>query len=210
MKFLCWIQKWLTPPIIPYLIQKRRSPLDLFDGGGQAFKGITRRARVYGEYGVGESTLWVHKNTEALIVSVETDPVWAEKLRQSVDLSRVEVRHVDVGGVGDWGRPNGYSQMENFFIYFEGIWRGKLSPDVVLVDGRFRVSCFLTSLLRAAPGTTIIFDDYVPREFYHVVERLIAPSFYDGRQAIFTVPTMNEELRAEALKLRDAFAYCMD
>jgi hypothetical protein len=210
MKFLPWIQKWLVPPIVPYLIQKKLTPSGLFEGGGIAFKDITRKAKVYGEYGVGESTIWVHNNTDALIVSVETDPVWVEKLAQHIGSSRVELKHVDVGGVGDWGRPNGYSKMENFFLYFEGIWEGKVSPDVVLVDGRFRVSCFLTSLLQAQPGTIIIFDDYVPREFYHVVERIISPSFIDGRQAIFTVPTLNDEIRAEALKLRDAFAYCMD
>ena len=33
--------------------------------------------------------------------------------------------------------------------------------DCVLVDGRFRVCCFLTSLKNAEQGTRIIFDDYV-------------------------------------------------
>jgi hypothetical protein len=100
--------------------------------------------------------------------------------------------------------------MENFYLYFEGIWTGQVTPDVVLIDGRFRVSCFLTSILRAQPGTAIIFDDYVSREFYHVVERLISPSYHDGRQAIFKVRPMNEEMRAEVLSMRNAFAMCMD
>jgi hypothetical protein len=46
-----------------------------------------------------------------------------------------------------------------------------LVPDTVLIDGRFRVASFLFSLLSARIGTTILFDDYVDRPVYFVVEQ---------------------------------------
>jgi hypothetical protein len=41
--------------------------------------------------------------------------------------------------------------------------RGAVKPDLVLIDGRFRLACFLHPLLAAAPGTPILFDDYTNR-----------------------------------------------
>ena len=94
----------------------------------------------------------------------------------------------DLGVVKAWGRPAGYDLEENFSVYTDWIWLHNEKPDVVLVDGRFRVCSFLTSLLQAESGTKIIFDDYVNRQHYHFVERFISPVAFFGRQALFIVP----------------------
>ena len=104
------------------------------------------------------------------------------------DRANVTLQHVDLGAVGKWGKPVSYDHMENFDCFFNAIWEHSDLPDVVLIDGRFRVACWLTSYLRAAPGTTILFDDYYPRPTYHVVERIDAPRERCGRQAKFVVP----------------------
>jgi len=61
-------------------------------------------------------------------------------------------------------------------------------PDVVLIDGRFRVAVFAQALVRAAPGTRIIFDDFTVRDHYHVVKELLSPEQVSGLQALFIVP----------------------
>ena len=61
-------------------------------------------------------------------------------------------------------------------------------PDLVLIDGRFRVCCFLTSLARAEAGTILLFDDYRDRPLYHLVEEFVQPSRQCGRQTAFVVP----------------------
>ena len=61
-------------------------------------------------------------------------------------------------------------------------------PELVLIDGRFRVACFLFSLINGSPGTKIIFDDYVNRPHYHVVEEFIKPIETCGIQALFIIP----------------------
>ena len=60
-------------------------------------------------------------------------------------------------------------------------------PDLILIDGRFRVSTFLSCVLKF-PGAKVLFDDYVDRENYHVVESVIKPKRTVGRIAEFKVP----------------------
>ena len=76
---------------------------------------------------------------------------------------------------------------DNFLNYANDIWNRELKPNFVLIDGRLRVLCFLISLKNCNPGTKIIFDDYVSRKYYHIVEELIKPSSDDGRQCLFEV-----------------------
>jgi len=82
-----------------------------------------------------------------------------------------------------------------------------LSPDLILVDGRFRVACFLASLLRGTPGTPILFDDYVGREErYAHVERYVKPSQPLGRTMLFEVPDGLDKGKIAM----DLARFCMD
>jgi len=84
----------------------------------------------------------------------------------------------------------------------------KSQADVILIDGRFRVSCFLYSLINAKKDSIIIFDDYLNRPWYHIVEDVIP--LYDkcGRQAVFKVPaTFNKSLAQDLLS---KFLYVFD
>ena len=58
-------------------------------------------------------------------------------------------------------------------------------PDLILVDGRFRVACVLESLLSLSPlsETQILLDDYVGRPEYGVVEQY-ADIELAGRMAV--------------------------
>ncbi len=60
-------------------------------------------------------------------------------------------------------------------------------PDVVLIDGRFRVACFLTVMLRATKPVTVLFDDYHKRPEYHWIEEFGAPVDRARRMARFEV-----------------------
>jgi len=63
-----------------------------------------------------------------------------------------------------------------------------VKPDLVVIDGRFRVACFLHSLLAAEAGTPILFDDYTNHPRYHLVEEFCPIEQSEGRQALFSVP----------------------
>jgi len=91
------------------------------------------------------------------------------------------VVHIDLGSVGGWGRPTGYRRAAAFPEYFNA----DFDPDVVLIDGRFRVAVLLAVVRNARVGTQIVFDDYARRERYHVVEQLVKPVEINHRQAFF-------------------------
>ena len=57
----------------------------------------------------------------------------------------------------------------------------------MLIDGRFRAACLAAVLLRAKRPTTVLFDDYAKRGYYHRVEQLARKEEMIGRMARFTV-----------------------
>ena len=165
----------------------------LFDGDDRLFKQKVLDANVVGEYGCGKSTNWILKNTNAQLLSVDTSSQWVKRTCEinSPFLDRLSIEHVDVGPLGNWGRPVGYSHAENFSTYTDSIWSHVLKPDLIIVDGRFRVACFLTSLKNADEGALIFFDDYTNRPHYHYVENYVSRVEVCGRQSMFIVPPKN-------------------
>jgi len=204
----------MTPPYVVSAARRLRERIRgerLFDGDDEAFKRIASRSRVYGEYGSGTSTIWMLENTSALVLSVDSSEEWTSTVRaRSGHSDRLLAHWVDLGPIGRWGRPLGYSHRDRFSEYADWIWRQDERPDLVLVDGRFRVACFLTALYEADPGTYIVFDDYTSRPHYHVVEEFVSPEIRSGRQAIFTVPKLGAAKREAVANLRDAFRLVLD
>ena len=70
-------------------------------------------------------------------------------------LSRLIINYIDLGKVGGWGRPINYDKINNFAKYTDFIWKQSEKPKLVLIDGRFRVCCFLTSLKYADAVTKL-------------------------------------------------------
>lgn len=164
---------------------------------------------VFGEYGAGESTTWVYANTTMQILSVDTSKEWVDTVRAKANGDpRLDIRWIDIGELREWGRPKTYTHRAQFPAYIESIWNREQTPELVLVDGRFRVSCFLYSLLHATPGMNIIFDDYTTRAQYHVVEEFVKPTETCGRQACFIVPDTFD--RDMALEFQQAFQLICD
>jgi hypothetical protein len=188
-----------------------KRPGVLFEGSDRCFKEIVSRVRVYAEYGMGKSTVWVLQHTDAKILAVEGDPKWIEKVRDEAGApDRLDCTHVDLGRLLKYGRPADYSRRENFVEYTDAIWRREDKPEAVLIDGRFRVCCFLTSLKHAEAGTYIVFDDYTDRPHYDIVETFLAPRELCGRQAVFQVPERDTLDLPRISDYIDRFRYVMD
>ena len=189
---------------------RRKDKGFLFDGNEAVFKALLPQTDTHAEYGVGKSSLWVLVNTWASIFAVDTSQYWIDQVGSKAGESsaRFDIDWVDLGPIGWAGRPKNYAKRASFRRYTESPWNRGQKPEVILVDGRFRVACFLYSLANADPGATIFFDDYKDRDHYHVVEEFLKPAQFCGRQAIFDVPATldREALLAEYEK----FQYVMD
>ena len=120
----------------------------LFDGDDYLFKQYLSNCKTYFEYGVGQSTIWVLENTECIIISVDTDKNWINKVSLPKYKKRIKLNWINLGDLGKWGRPKTYKYRNKFFDYIKNV-EFNIKADVILIDGRFRVACFLFSLLNA-------------------------------------------------------------
>lgn len=162
----------------------------LFDGDDAVFKQAIQNVDYYGEYGMGKSTIWAVNNTQVKkIFSVDTSKKWIDKVQGDVKRTNVLVaKWIDLGRLMKWGAPIDYSKRENIINYVKSIWKHEEKPQLILIDGRFRVACFLYSLAIGASGSKIIFDDYIDRPHYHLIEEFVKPVKVCGRQCMFIIP----------------------
>lgn len=190
-------------------VEQSSGPVLPFDGKGQLWVALIPHTERYAEWGTGESTAFALRETTCRVRAVDTSSEWLEQtLEPWGSDSRIEQQHVDLGPLLGWGRPASYRFRDRIDDYLSGPFGGGFNPDLVLVDGRFRVACFLSALLHAAAGTLIIFDDYRNREHYHIVEEVLEPIAISGRQAVFVRPETIDEWAVKRL-LAD-FKHVMD
>ena len=188
--------------------QEKQKENILFNGDDYLFKQYLINCNFYFEYGVGDSTRWVLENTKSKIISVDTDKKWIDTIDISGQSSRIKLTWINLGDLENWGRPNSYIYRDHFINYISNVWNFNQKADVVLIDGRFRVACFLYSLINAKVNSIIIFDDYIDRPFYHIVEEILPIYKTCGRQALFKVPKLFNIKLAQILLKK--FIYVFD
>ncbi len=152
-------------------------------------------ANVVLEYGSGGSTVLAAELPALKCFSVESDRKWADNLAkwigENVPNSCTVIHYANIGPTQDWGWPRNIGRLNTirFAQYPRSVWRRRdfEHPDIVLIDGRFRVGCFLTTISKIERPVTILFDDYTEREHYRVVEQFATPTQLVGRMAVFEV-----------------------
>jgi hypothetical protein len=160
------------------------------------FKSLLSRPGVnYLEFGSGGSTVYASHHV-ATLVSVESDARYLAAVQRKIGACDAELIPVDIGLTHDWGRPVFVKptprRLARWRRYPQAPWpaferRGML-PDVVLVDGRFRVACALETLLRVGPECVVLVDDYAGRPQYAEIGSCAELIAMKGRMAVFRAP----------------------
>ncbi|MEM9783201.1 MAG: hypothetical protein AAF899_12075 [Pseudomonadota bacterium] len=157
------------------------------------------------EYGSGGSTVLAARLGGKALLSVESDPDWASNMQALLEREHrdedVRVTHVDIGPTREWGIPADHRRTRylQYLRYSHLAWwqRPIGEPDLVLVDGRFRLACFLATLWHIRRPTRLLFDDYVRSVDYTRAEAYCTPTEVAGRMAVFDLhPTRFMRLRA--------------
>lgn len=183
-----------------------------FDSESTAyFREQIAKARNYLEYGSGGSTILANQVVTNL-VSVDSDASFLGDVRRKLDeherRAMIKLIHVNIGLTEHWGMPvftkPTRRRLRRWEEYAKAPWRyfrtiGQ-QPDLVLVDGRFRVACVLESLLSLSPLSTtqILLDDYVGRPHYDVVEQF-ADIELAGRMAILRPRKLLDRIQVRRL-----------
>ena len=162
------------------------------------------------EYGSGGSTT-LAVSLGKPVISVESDATWAKELALKINQMGPEqdtkVVHMDIGPTAAWGKPADMSGYATYCRYPLAIWDDPSlgTPDVVLVDGRFRAGCVFATALRCQIPTRVLVDDYVERPHYRVIEDLFAPTQIVGRMAVFDI-SPGQDLRNSMTIIAESFA----
>jgi len=190
-----------------------------FDEASTAyFRDQLARARNYLEYGSGGSTVLANQMVTNL-VSVDSDAgLLADvrrKLAQNDRRAMAKLIHVNIGMTVGRGFPVFQKptrrRVRRWEEYAKAPWRyfrtiGQ-QPDLVLVDGRFRVACVLESLLSLSPlsETKILVNDYLDRPEYTVVEEYADVELV-GRMAVLRPRRLADRISVRRLVRQ----YCAD
>jgi hypothetical protein len=189
----------------PHLFGGERALMD------RTFEGGCRR---YLEFGLGGSTLLAIRGGAETVVAVDSDPNWVAAFRThpevapKIEAGSASVQHADIGPVGAWGVPFDTRKLRSWPTYISSPWadwsrRGVL-PDLVYVDGRFRVACCLSVIVAfgarmpADGGPRVLLHDVTTdRPHYGEVFR-----FFDTVESVNTLHllrTRPDACRVEAL-----------
>jgi hypothetical protein len=137
------------------------------------FKNEIKKSKLYLEFGSGRTTLFAQKLKKKFI-SIEADKIFFDLIKKKIRNS--ELRYYNIGLTFYYSIP--------YFFYpkrilnysksiFEELQRQKKIPDLILIDGRFRVLIALQAhifMSKIKKNIRIIIDDYSQRYHYHILE----------------------------------------
>lgn len=175
------------------------SPLFGSEAAVDWFSEQLRKCRSYFEYGSGGSTCYAAAHNKRL-VTIDSDPYFLAAVKSAITThnnyrpDRQTFIHRDVGPITWWGTPilnssPGKKRAEKFRQYSDPPLHefGGDLPDLILVDGRFRLASALKTMraLAYTTGWSLVVDDYSERPHYHALEQFAHLSNRVGRLAIF-------------------------
>jgi hypothetical protein len=160
------------------------------------------------EYGAGGSTFMALDSAARKIISIESDRRWVRQLRRNWRVlfaeirGRLSLRYIDIGPVRKkWSSPKDESCRHLWPAYAKGPW--PCSPDLVLIDGRFRVACIAQAALNA-PQATIVVHDFWTRPHYHATLDILSECGRADTLGVFKAKACSADL---ATRLFEQFSY---
>ena len=162
------------------------------------FMYYAQQSKTYAEFGSGGSTTYIDTlpNIESAI-SIESDPVFADKVRSMC--KKVRVVHADIGPVKPWGYPADTSDKGRLAKYSSAPIG---PPDTILVDGRFRVACILRACLDH-PNALLIVHDFWCRPSYHCVLEFL--DVVERVESLMVARVKSENNRSRILELYELY-----
>jgi protein O-GlcNAc transferase len=107
----------------------------------------TKSINTYFEYGCGGSTVFVYDNSSAKVRTIDTDRKWLDKVEKIIqDEKRFKFEHIDLGPTHSYGYPTDEARKNLWPTYSQAINNAEDIPEVVLIDGRFRIACALATI----------------------------------------------------------------
>lgn len=168
------------------------------------FESIVRCSTRYVEFGCGGSTAVAAHMAGTSVILVDSSQVWLDKVGEFCASKSFKISPqlilADIGPTQNLGYPVDESCRDRWPDYHSLIWEifGADQADTFLIDGRFRVACFLQVMLHAPADAIVMVHDFQIRPEYH--------SVYKFAREIARVDNLSAFQRATAFKADDAIA----
>jgi len=152
--------------------------LAMQDYEAKLFRSFMRCSTKYLEFGCGGSTCLAASLVSGSVITIDSSSEWLEKVsdhcRNTGSKVQPSMIYIDIGPTGDWGYPVDPATRDSWPNYHQRVWDDDRSSeaDMYLVDGRFRVACFMQILLHSKCNPVIAIHDFSSREFYHVISEV--------------------------------------
>tara|TARA_R110002020_G_scaffold70186_1_gene182207 strand:+ start:29481 stop:30134 length:654 start_codon:yes stop_codon:yes gene_type:complete len=161
------------------------------------------------EFGCGGSTTFISENKNIKkIHSVDSDINWINVIKKSCP-KKTKLHYVDINANPvNWGHPKDYSKIENWPKYSSGLLKIRnFFPDLILVDGRFRVACALKSIERMKKNSYLMIHDYTGGK-YNGVEKYL--NIIDKSCSLYVFSKKNNINKQELEKDIKRYEYICD
>ena len=178
------------------------------------FECFVRCSDRYLEFGSGESTCRAAGIVRSSITAIDSSRSWLDGVAKYCSDHHLPAQptliHADIGPTGDWGYPTDPGTRDKWPSYHNGVWThaDALGADLCLVDGRFRVACFMQIILHVEPETVILFHDFRSRTGYHIVREVAREVAMAGELSAFLPIKGVARTRAQDI-LRDYEFECL-
>jgi hypothetical protein len=159
-----------------------------------------QNSEVFLEFGSGSSTLYF-ANFAKQIVTVESDRRFLEAVKVEAINRKIEniiFVNANIGPIFDYGQPIpafNWIARRLYSNYYFSPWTHleKVGlPDLVFIDGRFRVMCALEVMLRCKNlETLIVIDDFRSRPEYQELLEVLEFVEYVDDAAVFKISEAN-------------------
>jgi len=186
IKFIYHYLRYLNIIKVDYKIKKIISFNNNNFHSNNYFLNNIKKSKIYLEYGSGNSTLFL-ESKKKLVFSVEADRNFYLYLNNKIHSKKIFLYYSFIG-ITEYGsypiffyfakflfRKNYINYAKNILDQIE---KKKTYPDLVLIDGRFRVLCAIylylfikKNYIKFKKKPLVIFDDFFIRDYYHHVNK---------------------------------------
>ncbi len=190
---LGFISQFIPIGSLFYAIEESPS---LEDESNKYLTDALKEAKFYLEYGSGGSTVLASK-LGVDYITIETDLLFLNAVKNKVNqlgnknLSKQKYLFRNIGLTSRWGHPlfpdtRRQSLLTKFKNYSDPKFVMRDKPDLIMIDGRFRVVTLLRmyDYLKTYSGWKVLFDDYFSREEYQIVSQFFKVDERLGRLAV--------------------------
>lgn len=155
------------------------------------FTGLLSCCDRYLEFGTGGSTCLASSLARTSVISVDSDDAWLGRVQAECarhpNWKQPQLFGVDIGPTGSWGWPTDPTTRNRWPDYHTRVWSeaAATGADLVMIDGRFRLSCYLQTILRGRPDVIIAMHDFAGRAAYQAAHRFGREIARTGELSVF-------------------------